>query len=226
MSAVIKSASGPTELDVDPTSKAARTTLYDTAGNPVGTPTKPFSSILGTDPLRLGLYFASTFRTLGIAASPQNVAALLNPVGSGKVIRVRRVGVTQESTAALLTIANNFELSRPAALPTGGTALSPVKRATSDADAVGSPLGGTASNGGAATAIVATAGSALRSLFGARMATAAGIMFPPEIVLFVSDRPSDDIVLAAGEALLLQSLTNAAATVHMLANFTWEEYAA
>jgi hypothetical protein len=172
-----------------------------------------------------GLFSCSSFRTLGAASSPQNLFALLNPAASTKNIVVRQLTVASDSTAALTSVAQQAVLSKPASLPTGGTALVPVKYRTSYAAAVGAPLGGTASDGGGATAITATAGVTLWQQFLDRPQTAAGWYGHPTYSM-LPDVGADlrQIILAPGESVLVQLVTSVPATTHLIVNCSWTEY--
>jgi hypothetical protein len=172
-----------------------------------------------------GLYACSAFRTLGAASSPQNLFALLNPAASTKNLVVRQLTVASDSTAALTSVAQQAILSKPASLPTGGTALTPVKYKSSYAAAVGTPIGATASDGGGATAITATAGVSIWQQYLDRPQTAAGWYGHPTYSM-VPDVGADlrQIILAPGESVLVQLVTSVPATTHLLVNCAWTEY--
>jgi hypothetical protein len=172
-----------------------------------------------------GLFACSSFRTLGAASSPQNLFALLNPLASTKNLVLRQLTVASDSTVALATVSQQAVLSKPAVLPTGGTTLAAVKYRTSYAAAVGVPLGGTASDGGGATAITATAGSNIWQQFLDRPQTAAG-WFPHPTYSMLPDVGADlrQLILAPGESVLVQLVTSVPATTHLLVNCAWTEY--
>lgn len=171
----------------------------------------------------------SAWRTLGNAAATQNLFTIENAGGSTVLVAITRLSVEQESTAVLIALANRVVVSRPSALPTGGTALGKAATETALTSSASVVLrAATASDGGAATAITATAGNAMWSQLTMRMHTAVGQqLYPggdllPEIV---ADRP---VVLRAGEALLAQVVqpvaANNAATTHYIIKCVWEEY--
>jgi hypothetical protein len=174
--------------------------------------------------LTTGLYALSTFRTLGTAVSPQNIFTLENPAASTVNIAIRTLSVATDSTAALATVAPQVSTSRAAALPADGTVLTATKYQTSFAAPVAIARGGNASNGGAATAITAVAGTALWTQFIDRGHTAAG-WYTHITYSLIPDVGTDlrQIVLVPGEAILVQSLTAMAATTHIIVNCSWHE---
>jgi hypothetical protein len=215
--AKIRSGATTDELTVDPTSKAARTTLYDSAGNPINY-SETFKGV------------ASTFRTLGSAAVPQNIFTIENAVGSGKLVYIRGIYVYVDTTAALLTVACQCDLGRTTAMPSGGTALAKVALDTllsSNANVV--LRGATASDGGSATAISATkADGYIGREFIPRQATAVGQvqqqfdieLLPPFLV------ETDSLLLREGQAIVVQITGTAAsnaATNHYIVTCVWDE---
>lgn len=175
--------------------------------------------------LTTGLYAVSTFRTLGTASSPQNVFTLENPSASTVNIAIRGLNVATDSTAVLTSVAPLMKLSRTTGLPTGGTALTPVKYQTSYATPTAVPRGGTASDGGVATAITATAGNSMWTQYTDRPHTAVGWFTHPGYNM-IPDVGTDlrQIILVPGEAVLIQGIENIAATTHIIVNCSWIEY--
>lgn len=171
----------------------------------------------------LNQYSVSSFRTIGTAASPMNLFSIANPAASGKIVVVRTLSVYVDSTAVLLSLAPTLKLSRSVALPTGGTVLTASKIDTTYPTAVAVCRGGTASDGGVATAITATAGTTLVQAFVTRQNTLVGMAPTQEIKLLSDDQIYRDcVVLRENEALLLQVVTVAAATTHFMVNCDWE----
>ena len=216
--AKIRSGATVDELTIDPTSKAARTTLYDSAGTPINY-SETFKGV------------ASTFRTLGSAAVPQPIFTIENAVGSGKLVYVRGLFVYIDTTAVLLTVACQIDLLRTSAMPSGGTAL--IKTALDTALSSNANVvlrGATASDGGAATAITAAVvGSGyIGREFIPRQATAVGQsmmqfdieLLPPFLV------ESDSLLLREGQAIVIQITGTAAsnaATNHYIVTCAWDE---
>jgi hypothetical protein len=172
----------------------------------------------------------SSPRTLGSGGSPQNLFSIENAAGSTVLVGVRRLTVQMDSTAALIAVATQFKTSRPtAALPTGGTALAKGAFDT-DLTSSGSVVarGATASDGGAATAITATAGVIGWHQFAMRLHTIAGQVVMDDEPLIPGLCETDPIVLRAGQALLVQIVqatpANNKATDHYVVNCAWEEF--
>jgi hypothetical protein len=174
-------------------------------------------------------FVASSFRTLGTAAIPQNIFSIENQAGSAKTLEVRRLSVVMDATAVLTAVAVQVRTSRITTLPTGGTTLTKVAFDTGLPASISQAVvrGATASDGGAATAITATASSIFYESLGQRMHTAVGQILTdliPAVPLYAENEP---IVLRAGQALLVQINASAAAsnaaTNHYIVNCTWDE---
>jgi hypothetical protein len=174
-----------------------------------------------------GLYAATTFRTLGSAGTPQNLLTIENPAASLVNVVIRDITIMSDSTAALLTLAPQSILSKPAVLPTGGTVLTSVKYRSSYAAAVAIARGATASDGGVATAITATAGTSIWQQYLDRQATNVGLVAHPNYRM-IPDVGADlrQLILVPGESVLVQLVGAAAATTHMICNVAWTEYTA
>lgn len=172
----------------------------------------------------------SSFRTLGNAAASQNIFSIENQAGSTVIVGVRSLRIEMEATAALLTLMMQFKTSRPTALPSAGTTLGKFSvdtALTSNASVV--CRGATASDGGAATAITATAGTIGWTSFGMRVATQVGLISSAEEdILPQLVAEAEGITLRAGEALLVQAINptaaSNAATNHYLVKCAFEEY--
>jgi hypothetical protein len=174
-----------------------------------------------------GLYAATTFRTLGSAATPQNLVTIENPAANLNNVVIRDLTIMSDSTVALLTLAQQAILSKPAVLPTGGTALTAVPYRSGYPAATAIVRGATASDGGVATSITATAGSSIWQQYLDRQATNVGLIGHPNYRM-VPDVGADlrQLILAPGESALVQITGAAAATVHMICNLAWTEYLA
>jgi hypothetical protein len=172
---------------------------------------------------------AAAFRTLGTAATPQNLFSIENGSGSPVLVAVKRLSVEMDATAVLTTVAPEFVCYRQTTLPTGGTSLTKVATDTALASNTSVVLrGGTASDGGAATAITATA-SANRAWhqFEMRQATAVGQLLMDDSYLIPGYSNDDPVILRASEALLVQVIGTAAsnaATNHYVVKCAWEEF--
>lgn len=103
LGAVIQSGASSDNLTIDPTSKAARVSIYDSRGN--------FRGVKAT-------YSAATVNNVVAAASTQ---PFLNICGSGsKTIIVRRVVLSGPTLTAVAY--NSYEARKYSTAPTGGTA--------------------------------------------------------------------------------------------------------
>lgn len=119
--AVIKSGATSDQLTVDPTSKAARATLYDTQGNP--NPTVPVA--LKTARTVSGVYAYCMTDVAGVTAASNVFMSLFNPIGSGKLFAVKRLEM-QSYTIAVTGVKSSKRFSRVSAA-SGGTLASSVE---------------------------------------------------------------------------------------------------
>src|SRR5579859_81632 len=119
--AIIQSGASSDQLTIDPTSKAAHVTAFDSAGNEIDKPS-------------VGSYLAQiNVRQTAATALGNVVWAMRNPVGSTITAYIRHLNLTVafDGTAAAATTVR-YELERfSAATPTGGTALTIVKKRNS-----------------------------------------------------------------------------------------------
>lgn len=114
--------------------------------------------------------------------------------------------------------------SHPAAQPSGGTALTPTKMDASYAASIAEIKGATASDGGAATAITATAGIRVWTQFAQRAHTLAG-WFTTDDLFMIPERCNETpIILAPGDGLLINTVMNATTGAFYIINCSWEEY--
>ena len=182
-------------------------------------------------PERVASYkgIVSSFRTLGSAATPQNLFTASNTTGSSVILAIRRLVIQMDATAVLTAVAPQFKVSRATGAPTGGTALSKVAFDSSlSSSANVSFLGATASDGGAATAITATAGSTGWQQFAFRLHTAVGQVLIPDETLVPVLCADDPIYLRADEHLLVQLVATAGTsnptTNHYVVQCMFEEF--
>lgn len=178
-------------------------------------------------------YHAATFRTLGDGTNFQALLSIRNNsiVGSSTVIiGVRRISVTVDTTAALLTVAPIFRWAQKGG-SLNGTLLGKANSSSGllpNSNAVVEVRGATASDGGVATAIGGTFGNTNhRQGFADRMATAAGHKNSRPIILI--DYPDYPTMIAPGFGTYTVTVESAAAadnaaTNSYLVDITWEEY--
>ena len=215
--AIIKSGISADQLTVDATSKAARATLYDSGGNPINY-NESFKGV------------AATFRTLGSAAVPQNIFTLENLTGSGKLVYLRGLYFAIDVTAVLLTVACQIDCLRTTGIPSGGTVLTKGAIDTALSSNANVILrGANASDGGAATAITATAAAGyIGRDFIPRQATAVGLItqqyFTDLLPRYLLE--SDSLVIRENQAIVVQITGTAAsnaATNHYIVSCVWDE---
>lgn len=177
------------------------------------------------------MFSAATFRTLGNAATTQNIFSLHNTAGAAKNLYVRRLLFQMDVTAVLTTFMPIIKTHRVSgAVPSGGTAIAKGlfdTNVSSIANAVA--LGATASDGGVATAITATPGIVAWQQYGMRMHTLVGqvIGVDSNMLPALVDTAGYEFVLRAGEGLVMQIVaaagTSNPATNHYFAECVWEE---
>jgi hypothetical protein len=176
----------------------------------------------------MSLFSAVTFRTLGAAATTQNIFTLENAAGSGRRVRIRRMVFQMDATAVLTAVMPLFKTSRTTALPTGGTALGKAQFDTSVSSVAGVVArGANASDGGAATAITATAGTIMWQQYGMRMHTLVGQVLGADNNVMTAIAADNPVILQPGEAILVQCVaaatTSNPATNHYFVQAAWDE---
>ncbi len=172
-----------------------------------------------------GTYSAASFRTLGSAATPHNLLTIENTDAVVQV-RIRDISIQLDATAVLTAVMPLVKISRATAVPTGGTTLTKAEFSTaavSDAQII--VRGATASDGGVATAITATAGATLWQEYQMRMHTVVGqVLSPPSRMPAILTK---DLILLQNQAILVQVVaaagTSNPATNHWSVCITWDE---
>ena len=120
--AIISSGATSDTWTVDPTSKAGRVTIYNASGVEMfATPSGAFLA-----PVNI--------RQTAATAAPATVWSMRNPTSSTKVAYIRRIFVVMafDGIAAASTARYDF-MRFSAATPTGGTAITPIKKRNADA---------------------------------------------------------------------------------------------
>jgi len=174
-----------------------------------------------------GYFSAASFRTLGTAATPHNLITIEN-IDATKLVYIRRIALQLDATAVLVAVMPQAKASRATAVPTGGTVLAKAQFDTNNASNANTIVrGATASDGGVATAITATAGTTLWQQYCMRMHTVVGQVLAPDnsgVPILVD---TQDLILRQNQALLIQVVASAGssnpATNHWFANIVWEE---
>ena len=172
-----------------------------------------------------GTFSAASFRILGTAATPHNLLTIENTDATVQV-RIRDISIQLDATAVLTAVMPLTKVSRATGVPTGGTTLSKAQFDTANAsDAQIVVRGANASDGGAATAITATAGTTIWQEYQMRMHTVVGqVLSPPSRMPTILTK---DLVLRQNEAILVQVVaaagTSNPATNHWSVTVTWDE---
>jgi len=174
-----------------------------------------------------GYFSAASFRTLGTAATPQNLFTIEN-IDATKLVYIWRLVVQMDATAVLTAVMPLVKASRATGVPTGGTTLSKGLFDTSNASNANTIVrGSTASDGGANSGPTATAGTVLWEQFMMRLHTAVGQVLAPDNNAMPALVDTQNFVLRQNEALLVQIVaaigTSNPATNHYFAEVVWEE---
>lgn len=172
-------------------------------------------------------FSAASFRTLGSAATPHNLLTIEN-IDATNLVKVRAIVIQMDATAVLTAVMPQVKVSRATAVPTGGTALNKAQFDTANASNANTIVrGATASDGGAATAITATAGTSLWQSYTQRMHTVVGQVLQVDWNVVPVVCELKDLVLRQNQALLVQIVasigTSNPATNFWLANVVWDE---
>lgn len=173
-----------------------------------------------------GYYSATTFRILGTGASPHNLLTIENAHAT-KLVKVRRMVVQLDATAALAAVMPQVKTGRATAMPTGGTALTKAQfdtLATSDGAVI--VRGASPSDGGAASAITATMGDILWQQYCMRMHTVVGQVLAMDNSLIPALCDTTPIILRQNQALLVAVIGTGSsnpATNHWFVQTVWEE---
>jgi hypothetical protein len=174
-----------------------------------------------------GLYSACTFRTVGNAATTQNLLTIENrsPIS---IIYIKKISIVMDTTVVLTAVNPLFKLNRTTDTPGAGTILQKAQWDTQKgSDSLITLRGATASDGGAATAITATpAVPTIWQSFGQRIHTAVGQVICQEFVLTPAFE-NDLLYIRNGEAMVVNIAAASAAanpaTNHYVVNVFWEE---
>jgi len=174
-----------------------------------------------------GIFSATSFRTLGTAATPQNLFTIEN-IDATKLVTIRRLSVQMDATAVLVSVMPQVKTSRATAVPTGGTVIAKAQFDTANASNANTIIrGGNASDGGVATAITATAGTTIWQQYTMRMHTLAGQVLGIDSNILPLLVETNDLILRQNQALLVQVVASAGAsnpaTNNWFVNVVWEE---
>jgi len=166
----------------------------------------------------------STFRIVGLASANHNLFTIFNKTGSTKFVKLKRLTYQTDHTAVLITVAPIIHASRITAIPTGGTVMTKVAFDTTlTADTNIEMMQATASDGGAASTITATAGTRMWADFKGRIHTAVGQILFLDENLIPGFCDTDPIILRAAQGILVQVVQAALTTDHYVVSCAWEE---
>lgn len=174
-----------------------------------------------------GIFSASSFRILGSAATPHNLLTIEN-IDATKLVTIRRLTVQMDATAVLVAVMPQVKTSRATAVPTGGTVLAKAQFDTANASNANTIVrGANASDGAAATAITATAGTTIWQQYTMRMHTLVGQVLGVDSNILPSLVDTQNLILRQNQALLVQVVssvgTSNPATNNWFVNIVWEE---
>jgi hypothetical protein len=174
-----------------------------------------------------GYFSVGSFRILGTAATPQTLLTIEN-IDATKLVFVRSIVVQCDQTAALTSVTPLVKLSRSTAVPTGGTVTNKGLFSTTNTSNANTIVRqNTASDGGAATTITATAGDILWQQYIMRMHTVVGQVLQVDSPVAPSLVASQNLTLRQNQALMVQVVASAGAsnpaTNHYIVNVCWEE---
>lgn len=176
----------------------------------------------------MSIFSSASFRTVGSAATPHSLFSIFNS-GTNRVVRIRRLVMQMDATVVLTTFMPLAKTTRVTAAPTGGTVLTKARWDTgaTDSHADITVRGATASDGGAATAITATATDILWQQYGMRMHTLVGQVLGLDNNALSSISESTPVFLRQNQGLLVQVVSAAGssnpATNHWFVQCAWDE---
>lgn len=171
---------------------------------------------------------AASFRTLGVASSPQNLFAIENQAASGLFIALRELRVYKDMTALQSAIGPITRVSVPTGTRAGGTPATKTKHSDvggTNASSASAVFVGAASADGTASAITGlTAGTTLWQTQTPKALSLAGVMLnasPDVIPETCRDIPW---IVYPSTSLLLQLVNAGLTTDHYYVDCLWEEW--
>ena len=173
-------------------------------------------------------FSAATFRTIGSAATTQNLFSLWNN-GANRVVRIRRIVMQMDATAVLTAVMPLIKTSRVASAPGAGITLT---KAVWDSSGVASHAdvtakGACSSDGGSLTAITGTPGDIIWQQYGMRLHTAVGQVLGLDNNVLTSISESFPLVLRSGEGIIVHVVAAATTsnpnTNHYFVQCAWDE---
>jgi hypothetical protein len=173
-------------------------------------------------------FSTATFRTIGSAATTQNVFSIFNS-GSNRVVRVRRLVMQMDATAVLTGVMPLIKTSIVGTAPGAGVTLSKVAWDSAATATHGDIVvkGECSTDGGTRTALTGTPGNVLWQQYGMRLHTAVGQVLGLDNNVLSAITETYPVVLRSGEGLIVHVLASAAgsnpATNHYFVQCAWDE---
>jgi hypothetical protein len=178
----------------------------------------------------MATFSAATFRTIGAAATAQNLFSIWNG-GANRIVRIRRLVMQMDATAVLTAVMPIVKTSRVASAPGAGITLTKVSWDTADAASHADIVvkGEVSADGGTRTALTGTPGSVLWQQYGMRLHTAVGQVLGIDNNVLSSITEGIPVVLRANEGLMVHIVAAATAsnpaTNHYFVQCAWDEEA-
>lgn len=176
----------------------------------------------------MGMFSTATFRTIGSAATTQNLFSIWNG-GTNRVVRIRRLVMQMDATAVLTSVMPLVKACRIAVAPTGGITLAKPAWDTTDTSHVDIVVRNECSaDGGARTALTATPNTdTLWQQYGFRLHTAVGQVLGLDNNVLSAITDTYPVVLRQNQGILVHLIASAAgsnpATNSYFVQCAWEE---
>jgi hypothetical protein len=172
-------------------------------------------------------FSSATFRTVGNAATSQNLFAIFNS-GANRVVRVRRLVMQMDATAALTAVMPIIKTSRIVSAPTAIAAVKVAWDTTASSHADILVRQTASSDGGALTAITgSTIGDVVWQQYGMRLHTAVGQVLGIDNNVLSAITETYPVVLRQNEGLIVHivaaATTSNPATNHYFVQCAWDE---
>jgi len=176
-----------------------------------------------------GYFSAATFRTIGNAATTQNLLTIEN-IDATKLVTIRRLVFQMDATAVLVAVMPIIKTSRTTGVPTGGTTLAKAQWDTANASNGNTIVrGSTATDGGANSGPTATPDAAQLAWqqYGMRLHTAVGQVLGPDNNSLPGLADTQNYILRQNQALVVGVVaaigTSNPATNHYFVEVVWQE---
>jgi hypothetical protein len=165
---------------------------------------------------------ATTFLIPGVASGDHKLLTIFNSDATKKVrVYALTLGVDHTAANTALVVARTFTCT---AAPSGGTALTKVRRAGSGSSMANCALLGGASADGTASTITATLVSRVWSQFRPRLHTLVGASPGANYMMLPSICLSAPFVLNQNEGLVIDMVQASATDYRYVCNGVWDEY--